>query len=109
VSTENAFKFSALLIALSCAVNIAIAQQTGPSRPPDPAVQPVVAAPSFKVPENLEFRIARIISEGVRLHAELFSLKSLAGKRLPTVIVTTPSAKADGFVRHARRNRPRFA
>ncbi len=23
--------------------------------------------------------------------------------------VTTPSAKADGFVRHARRNRPRYA
>ena len=30
--------------------------------------------------------LQNIISEGVRLHAELFSLKSLAGKPLPTII-----------------------
>jgi dienelactone hydrolase len=39
------------------------------------------------VPDAIEFRTTRIISEGVRLHAELLSLKSLAGKPLPTVIM----------------------
>ena len=36
----------------------------------------------FKAPDTLDFRSANIMSEGVRLHAELFSLKTLAGKQL---------------------------
>ena len=57
------------------------------SRPPDPArvVGPTPAA-QYKTPDNIDFRTANVISEGVRLHAELFSLKSLAGKPLPTII-----------------------
>jgi dienelactone hydrolase len=43
-------------------------------------------AAQFKAPDDIDFRVANIISEGVRLHAELFSLKSLAGKPLPTII-----------------------
>ncbi|MBI3695422.1 MAG: alpha/beta fold hydrolase [Acidobacteria bacterium] len=43
--------------------------------------------PAFTPPEEIEFRRASIISEGTRMSAELFSLKSLAGKRLPTVIM----------------------
>ena len=43
-------------------------------------------ASAFKTPETIEFRSASIMSEGVRMHAELFSLKSLAGKQLPTII-----------------------
>lgn len=65
------------------AVNVSIAQQA--TRPPDPAAAPQV--PQFKAPENIDFRTANIISEGVRLNAELFSLKTLAGKPLPTVIM----------------------
>lgn len=64
----------------------AIAQQANPTRPPDPAAQQQQAAPGFKAPDNIEFRTAKIISEGVRIHAELYSLKSLTGKPLPTVI-----------------------
>ena len=40
-----------------------------------------------KAPDNLDFRTANVMSEGVRLNAELFSLKSPAGKPLPTVIM----------------------
>jgi pimeloyl-ACP methyl ester carboxylesterase len=79
--------FAALVLALCSVVNVARAQQSNPARPPDPATQPVVAAPGFKVPETLDFRTAKIISEGVRLHAELLSLKSLAGKPLPTILM----------------------
>jgi hypothetical protein len=53
-------------------------------RPSASAAQQPAAA--FKAPETIDFRTAKIVSEGVRLHAELFSLKSLAGKQLPTVI-----------------------
>lgn len=65
-------------------------QQTSPqtTRPPDPArARGPMRAADFKAPENIEFRTARIMSEGVRLHAEIFSLKSLAGKPLPTIIM----------------------
>ncbi|MBS1788330.1 MAG: acetylxylan esterase [Acidobacteria bacterium] len=74
------------IFALLIGTGAAFAQQTNPTRPPDPAAQPQQTAPAFKAPENIEFRTAKIISEGVRIHAELYSLKSLAGKPLPTVI-----------------------
>ncbi len=63
----------------------AYAQQPATTRPPDPAATPQ-GVPGFKPPENIDFRTVRIVSEGVRIHAELYSLKSLAGKALPTVI-----------------------
>lgn len=63
------------------------AQPATPARPPDPAsVRPSTSA-DFKAPDNIDFRVANVMSEGVRLHAELFSLKSLAGKPLPTIIM----------------------
>ena len=43
-------------------------------------------ASAFKAPDAIDFRAASIMSEGVRMHAELFSLKSLASKQLPTII-----------------------
>jgi dienelactone hydrolase len=48
------------------------------------AQQPVS---SFKPPESIDYRTANIMSEGVRLTAEVYSLKDVAGKRLPTVIL----------------------
>ncbi len=44
-------------------------------------------AADFTPPDGLAFRIASVTSEGVRLHAELLSLESLAGQRLPTIIM----------------------
>ncbi len=79
-------RFLGLIFVLVAAPGLAVAQQSNPSRPPDPAAQQQQAAPGFKAPDNIEFRTAKIISEGVRIHAELYSLKSLTGKPLPTVI-----------------------
>lgn len=59
---------------------------TQATRPPDPARSMFAPSAQFKAPDNIEFRTASVMSEGVRLHAELFSLKSLAGKPLPTII-----------------------
>ena len=85
--TKNLTKFFLLAILLLCTVTVDFAQQTNPTRPPDPAAAQQPAAPSFKAPENIDFRTAKIMSEGVRLNAEIFSLKSLAGKQLPTIIM----------------------
>src|SRR5712692_1026297 len=46
-----------------------------------------IAQQSFTPPEDIAFRQGNIISEGTRMSAEVFSLKSLAGKKLPTVIM----------------------
>ena len=41
----------------------------------------------FNPPDDIHFRPASIISEGTRMAAEVYSLKSLDGKRLPTIIL----------------------
>jgi dienelactone hydrolase len=85
--TKNFIRFLVLAAALAAAAIGASGQQTNPTRPPDPAAARQAPAAGFKAPDNIDFRSADVISEGVRLHAELFSLKSLAGKPLPTVIM----------------------
>ena len=55
-------------------------------RPQDPAAQQQALAATFKPPETIDYRRVNILSEGVRMHGELFSLQSLAGKKLPVVI-----------------------
>lgn len=45
-------------------------------------------ARTFTPPDDIEHRTADIMSEGVRLSAELFSLKSNDGKKLPTIIMS---------------------
>ncbi len=81
---KNLIKLILLTITL---VTLANAQQANPQRPPDPAAVRQSPASTFKAPDNIEFRTANIVSEGVRLQAELFSLKTLTGKPLPTVIM----------------------
>jgi dienelactone hydrolase len=41
----------------------------------------------FTAPPEIDYRKADIWSEGTRMSAELFSLKSLAGKKLPTIVM----------------------
>ncbi|MEK6324584.1 MAG: alpha/beta fold hydrolase [Acidobacteriota bacterium] len=60
----------AILFALSAAIR---AQQ--PAQP-------------FAAPDDIDYRKANVMSEGVRLTAELYSLKSAAGKQLPTIIMS---------------------
>src|SRR5262249_55703864 len=43
---------------------------------------------SFTPPENIAYRKADVMSEGVRLTAEIYSLKELGGKPLPTIIMS---------------------
>lgn len=63
-----------LIIAFALALSSALrAQQPG---------QP------FAPPADIEYRKANVMSEGVRLTAELYSPKSAAGKQLPTIIMS---------------------
>src|ERR1017187_7519534 len=41
----------------------------------------------FVPPYDIKVRTANIVSEGTRMAADVYSLKSLEGKRLPTIIV----------------------
>lgn len=57
---------------------------------------------TFTPPETIDFRKANVMSEGVRLNAELYSLKSLAGKQLPAIIMAHGwGGTAAGFRRDA--------
>lgn len=82
-----AFFTVALIAALGLGQGGELFVKTASAKSAEPVVQAVPQlASAYKVPDNIDFRSANIISEGVRLHAELFSLKSNAGKKLPTVI-----------------------
>src|ERR1700744_3269124 len=41
----------------------------------------------FSPPPELSYRTADIWSEGTRMSADVFSLKSLAGQKLPTILM----------------------
>jgi uncharacterized protein len=84
--TQSLTRIFVFIVTILATISVAPAQQPSTTRPPDPAAAAQQPATGFKAPENIDFRTANIISEGVRLHAELFSLKSLAGKPLPTII-----------------------
>jgi uncharacterized protein len=45
-------------------------------------------AQPFAPPDDIDYRKANVMSEGVRLTAELYSPKSAAGKQLPTIIMS---------------------
>ena len=70
-------------------VGHAAAQPTSPPRQPDPArvVQQVRSA-DYKAPAGVNFRPVTIISEGVRLHGEVFTpANAPAGRKLPAVVM----------------------
>jgi outer membrane protein assembly factor BamB/dienelactone hydrolase len=49
--------------------------------------QTTSAPAPFKAPEDVAFRTVSIVSEGTRIAAEVYSLKSLEGKRLPAIVL----------------------
>lgn len=84
--TQSPIRIFVFIVTIFATISAAPAQQPATPRSTDPAAAPQQAASGFKAPENIDFRTASVISEGVRLQAELYSLKSLAGKPLPTII-----------------------
>src|SRR6202161_4581089 len=45
------------------------------------------AQSTFTAAQDLDYRVADIWSEGTRMSADVFSLKSLDGKKLPTILM----------------------
>jgi len=52
-----------------------------------PPVQGQQATAAYSAPDDIHWRKSPILSEGTQIIAELFSLKSLDGKKLPTIIM----------------------
>ncbi len=73
-----------LLVTTFGSVNIGTSQSAKPART---AVAAAVPQATFKPPDNLDYRRVNIVSEGVRLHGEVLTLRSLNGRKLPTVIM----------------------
>lgn len=84
---RNPLTFILVPALLISAVNPASAQRPAPPRPPVPAAAMQSRLPTYQAPDHIAFRTATIMSEGVRLNAEIFSLKTLTGQALPTIIM----------------------
>src|SRR5262245_42444405 len=84
--TQSSIRIFAVIVTILGTLSAAPAQQPSTTRHPDTAAAPQQPPAGSKAPDNIEIRMASVISEGVRLHAEIYSLKSLAGKPLPTII-----------------------
>lgn len=67
----------------------ATAQPAAPPRQPDPARTPqVVRSADYRPPAGVAFRTVTIVSDGVRLHGEVFTpADAPAGRRLPAVVM----------------------
>jgi dienelactone hydrolase len=67
--------------------SIALGQAADASPPaaPDPRIYPL--ARDYQPAADLVFRVVSPMSEGVRLHAELFYPKAQEGRKLPTVVM----------------------
>src|SRR5687767_9135828 len=55
--------------------------------PADPATWTTGRAADYKAPDDVAFRPVSILSEGVRLHGEVFAPKTRPAERLPTIIM----------------------
>jgi len=76
-------------IAAGLLATAADAQQAPGARrnPADPATWTTGRARDYKPPEDVAFRVVSIMSEGVRLHGEMFTPKARAGQKLPTILM----------------------
>ncbi|MBL8771244.1 MAG: alpha/beta fold hydrolase [Phenylobacterium sp.] len=78
----------ALAGGLMLATAAAAQQPAAPRRnPADPATWTTGRAADYRAPADVAFRTVSILSEGVRLHGEMFAPKAKAGQKLPTIIM----------------------
>ncbi|WP_337187974.1 alpha/beta fold hydrolase [Phenylobacterium sp.] len=83
------FRISVIGLAAAAFAGAALAQPATPRRnPADPATWTTGRAAEYAAPAGVAFRTARIVSEGVPLHAEVFRPETApAGQRLPTIVM----------------------
>jgi dienelactone hydrolase len=68
-------------------VSFAFSQPADTPPRPDPGAPIFPLARDYQPAPGIGFRVVSIMSEGVRLHGELFYLKGDEGKKLPTIIM----------------------
>jgi dienelactone hydrolase len=81
------FEYSKLLSMALAAGLLALAAAPAAAQPAAERPWLTGAARDYRAPEDIDFRPLRLISEGVMLHAEHFSLRAARGKKLPVVIM----------------------
>lgn len=78
----------ALALGLMAATTASAQQPAAPRRnPADPATWTTGRAADYTAPDDVAFRTVSILSEGVRLHGEMFTPKAQAGQKLPTIVM----------------------
>ena len=78
----------ATVAALLAATAASAQQATAPRRnPADPATWTTGRAADYKAPDDVAFRTVSILSEGVRLHGEIFAPKTRPAEKLPTIVM----------------------
>ena len=55
--------------------------------PADPATWTTGRAADYRPPQDVAFKTVSILSEGVRLHGEMFTPKARVGQKLPTIVM----------------------
>src|SRR5262245_26607008 len=77
-----------LVVGLALATAASAQQPTVPRyNPADPATWSTFRAAQYQPPADVAFRAVSILSEGVRLHGEMFAPKAKAGQKLPTIVM----------------------
>lgn len=83
------FAWTAATVLLTA--SLATAQPQAPAQPrrnpADPATWSTGLSKDYKAPDDVAFRTVSIMSEGVRLHGEMFTPKARAGQKLPTILM----------------------
>ena len=77
-----------MVLAIMAALVATTAAEAQPRRnPADPATWTTGRAADYKPPEDVAFRTVSILSEGVRLHGEIFAPKVRPAEKLPTIVM----------------------
>jgi len=78
----------AAAVALLAATAVQAQPAAAPRRnPADPATWTTGRAADYKAPDDVAFRTVSILSEGVRLHGEVFAPKTRPAGKLPTIVM----------------------
>lgn len=81
-------RISRTVLVLAASLITAAGADAQPRRnPADPATWTTGRAADYKPPEDVAFRTVSILSEGVRLHGEVFRPAAAGDRKLPTIVM----------------------
>jgi len=85
VPRKSRCRLATLLLLLLCWLGAPPPAAAQPA--PDPAGRHFLPSADYRPPADVGFRSVTILSEGVRLHGELFWPRAATGRKLPTIVM----------------------